>query len=222
MTDRSLDAVYRLLRELGAGFPLGLPPDFPRIDPARLAALKPVSVQPAFTRRCLVSDIMTWHYAEGAPFALHLAHDQEFIPWMARNAINAFFFIRHPFDTRYRIEEIEALYRERGIDVEYGGHVIQQLLPREYFAEHPEYFPAAADGARMQMGNLCVANRGCDRHRAQRRHGLPRAQSGYPSASRLGRRREKGRVVPLRAMPRSVAAAPVFEDRQCDCRGGGR
>ncbi len=59
-----LDAVYHLLRDLGAGFPLGAPPDFPRVDPARLAALKPVSVQPAFTRRCLVSDIMTWHYAE--------------------------------------------------------------------------------------------------------------------------------------------------------------
>jgi len=155
-----LDAVYHLLRDLGAGFPLGAPPDFPRVDPAWLAALKPVSVQPAFTRRCLVSDIMTWHYAESEPFALHLAHDREFIPWMARNSINAFFYIRHAFDTRYRIEEIEALYRERGIDVEYGGHVIQQLLPREYFAEHPEYFPAAADGARMQMGNLCVASPG--------------------------------------------------------------
>jgi hypothetical protein len=159
--DRSaLDAVYRLLRDLGARFPLGGLPDFPRIEPARLAALKPVSMQPAFTRRCLVSDIMTWHYAESEPFALHLAHDWEFVPWMARNLINAFFFIRHPFDTRYRIEELEALYRERGIGVEYGGHVIQQLLPREYFAEHPEYFPAAADGARNQMGNLCVASPG--------------------------------------------------------------
>jgi hypothetical protein len=159
--DRStLDAVYRLLSDLGARFPLGAPPDFPRIDPARLAALKPVSAQPAFARRCLVSDIMTWHYAESEPFALHLAHDREFIPWMARNSINAFFYIRHAFDTRYRIEELEALYRERGIDVEYGGHVIQQLLPREYFAEHPEYFPAAADGARNQMGNLCVASPG--------------------------------------------------------------
>ncbi len=155
-----LDAVYHLLRDLGARFPLGAPPDFPRLDPARLAALKPVSVQPAFTRRCMVSDIMTWHYEDRERFAMHLAHDREFIPWMARGGINAFFYIRHAFDTRYRIEELEGLHRERGIDVEYGGHVIQQLLPRERFAEHPEYFPAAADGARMQMGNLCVASPG--------------------------------------------------------------
>ncbi len=155
-----LDAVYHLLRDLGAGFPLGAPADFPRVDPARLAALKPVAVQAAFTRRCLVSDIMTWHYEDNARFAMHLAHDREFIPWMARSGINAFFYIRHAFDTRYRIEEIEGLHRERGIEVEYGGHVIQQLLPREHFAAHPEYFPAAADGARMQMGNLCVASPG--------------------------------------------------------------
>jgi len=155
-----LDAVYRLLRELGAGFPLGAPADFPRVDPARLAALKSISMQPAFRRRCMVSDIMTWHYEDPERFAMHLGHDREFIPWMARSGINAFFYIRHAIDTRYRIEEIEGLHHERGIDVEYGGHVIQQLLPRVHFTSHPEYFPAAAAGARMQMGNLCISNPG--------------------------------------------------------------
>ena len=87
-------------------------------------------------------------------------HDRQFIPWMARNGLNAFFYIRHAIDTQYRIPELEQLFAERGIDVEYGGHVIQRLLPREHYGDHPEYFPAGANGARMQMGNLCVSNPG--------------------------------------------------------------
>ncbi len=155
-----LDAVYRLMRDLGAAFPLGAPAAFPSIDRTRLGELKPLEVRPAFSRRCLVSDIMTWHYADPALFAAHLEHDREFIPWMARNGLNAFSYIRHAFDTQYRVPELEELFAERGIDVEYGGHIIQQLLPREHFAEHPEYFPAGANRARMQMGNLCVSNSG--------------------------------------------------------------
>ena len=155
-----LDAVYRLMRDLGATFPLGAPALFQSIDRTRLGELAPVEVRPAFSRRCLVSDIMTWHYAEPERFAMHLEHDRQFIPWMARNGLNAFFYIRHAFDTQYRIPELGQLLAERGIDVEYGGHVIQQLLPREHFADHPEYFPAGANGARMQMGNLCVSNPG--------------------------------------------------------------
>jgi len=157
---RVLDAVYRLMRNLGASFPLGGPAQFPRVERAQLGALAPVVARPAFDRRCLVADIMTWHYAEPQQLEQHLAHDRDFIPWMARNGINAFFYIRHAFDKQYRIDEIQGLLSERGIDVEYGGHVIQQLLPRERFAAHPEYFPADANGVRQQMGNLCVSNAG--------------------------------------------------------------
>jgi hypothetical protein len=155
-----LDAVYRLLRELGARFPLGAPPAFPGVDRSRLREVKPVELKPAFSRRCLASDIMTWHYADREQFAMHLQHDREFIPWMARNGINAFSFIRHAMDTQYRIPELEDLLAERGIEAEYGGHVIQQLLPRERFAAHPEYFPVGANGARMRTGNLCVSSDG--------------------------------------------------------------
>jgi hypothetical protein len=155
-----LDAVYRLLRELGARFPLGAPAVFPGLDRTRLREVKPIELRPAFSRRGLVSDIMTWHYDDPARFAIHLQHDRDFIPWMARSGLNAFSYIRHPMDTRYRILETEDLLSERGIDLEYGGHVIQQLLPRERFTEHPEYFPAGANGARMQMGNLCVSSAG--------------------------------------------------------------
>jgi len=77
---------------------------------------------------------------------------------MARQGINAFSYIRHAHDTRLKIDEIAPLLRERAIDVEYGGHVLQLLLPRDRFAEHPEYFPAGDDGVRIARGNLCVSN----------------------------------------------------------------
>ena len=54
----------------------------------------------AFTRRAFVSDIMTWNYKHPDRLDLHLRHDREFIPWMARRGINAFSYIRHAQDTR--------------------------------------------------------------------------------------------------------------------------
>ena len=160
-----LDAVYDVLRELGAEFPLGgLPrlPHGPAIGGVRglLHAIGEARVRPAFRRRAFVSDIMTWHYDHPERLAAHLAHDREFIPWMARRGLNSFFYIRHAQDTRYRIEEIEPLFLERGIELEYGGHIFQQLLPRESFTANPEYFPLGADGMRNPRGNLCVSSTG--------------------------------------------------------------
>src|SRR5271167_2750067 len=153
-----IHAAASLLEKLGAKFPPGVAPSYPRIDPARLGALEPWRVTPAFTRRAFVSDIMTWNYNLPDRLDLHLRHDREFIPWMARRGINAFSYICHAHDTRLKIDEIAPLLRERAIDVEYGGHVLQLLLPRERFAEHPEYFPAGDDGVRIARGNLCVSN----------------------------------------------------------------
>ncbi len=123
-----------------------------------LAKLKPYSVTPAFKRRSFVSDIMTWNYTYPDRLELHLQFDREFIPWMARRGINTFEYIRHAQDTRLRIDELTPLYQSHGIGVEYGGHVLQLLLPRDQFESHPEYFPMAKDGARAARGNLCVSN----------------------------------------------------------------
>jgi Domain of unknown function (DUF4838) len=153
-----IHAAASLLEKLGAKFPPGVAPSYPRIDPARLGALEPWRVTPAFTRRAFVSDIMTWNYNLPDRLELHLRHDREFIPWMARRGINAFSYIRHAHDTRLKIDEIAPLLREHGISVEYGGHVLQQLLPRDRFDQHPEYFPAGDDGVRAARGNLCVSN----------------------------------------------------------------
>jgi hypothetical protein len=78
---------------------------------------------------------------------------------MAARGINAFSYIRHAHDTRLRIDELVPLYRERGIASEYGGHVLQILLPRERFEANPSLFAAGADGKRNPGGNLCVSSR---------------------------------------------------------------
>jgi hypothetical protein len=153
-----IHAAADLIERLGAQFPPGAPPLFPKIDAAALSSLKSYSVTPVFKRRAFVSDIMTWNYGIADRLALHLAHDREFIPWMSRRGANAFSYIRHPNDTRLKIDEIAPLYRERGIDVEYGGHVLPLLLAREEFEKHPEYFPASDDGTRAARGNICVSN----------------------------------------------------------------
>ncbi len=158
-TERGLiHGASNLLEKLGAQFPPGVTPSYPRIEGARLAALEPFGVMPAFKRRAFVSDIMTWDYNFPDRLDLHLRHDREFIPWMARRGINAFSYIRHAHDTRLKIDEIAPALRQHGIGVEYGGHVLQLLLPRDRFAEHPEYFPAGDDGVRAARGNLCVSN----------------------------------------------------------------
>src|SRR5271168_2357487 len=153
-----IHAAASLLEKLGAKFPPGVAPSYPRIDQASLGALEPWRVTPAFTRRAFVSDIMTWNYNLPDRLELHLRHDREFIPWMARRGINAFSYIRHAHDTRLKIDEIAPALRARGIDAEYGGHVLQLLLSRDRFADRPDFFPADENGARMPQGNLCVSN----------------------------------------------------------------
>ncbi len=153
-----LHAAVDLLTRLGASYPPGVPPRFPRIDGAQLFALTPYQVTPAFSRRAFVSDIMTWNYEFPDRLELHLQFDREFVPWMGRRGINAFEYIRHTRDTRLRIDELVALYGAYGIESEYGGHVLQLLMPRERFDSNPEYFPIGDDGKRNSHGNLCVSN----------------------------------------------------------------
>ena len=159
---------------------------------------------------------MTWDYNFPDRLDLHLRHDREFIPWMARRGINAFSYIRHAHDTRLKIDEVAPLLREHGIGVEYGGHVLQLLLPRDRFAEHPEYFPAGDDGVRAARGNLCVSNPDAVALVATGRAGLRSRSSRKRVAAHLGRRRMARRMVPMRSMPRAATADSVHEGRQRD------
>lgn len=46
-----------------------------------------------------------------------------------------------------------------GIEVGYEFHALSYLLPRELFAEHPEYFRKDAKGERTTHGNFCFSNK---------------------------------------------------------------
>lgn len=154
----ALHAAVALLQQLGARFPLSRAPYFPRIDAAALDAVEPFCVAPAFARRAIASDLMTWHYETPERFALHLEGDRHFVRWMAARGLNAFCLIRHTIDRRLKIDELVPICGERGIGCEYGGHVLPLLLPRLYFDSHPGFFPADASGKRNSGGNLCVSN----------------------------------------------------------------
>ncbi len=154
-----LHAAYDLLDRIGARFVPGAPPNFPKLEPAEIGESEALPGDAGVqSGAAFVSDIMTWNYTHPDRLELHLAFDREFIPWMARRGINAFEYIRHAHDTRLRIDELTPLYHSYGVGLEYGGHVLQMLMPREQFASHPEYFPTAKDGTRMARGNLCVSN----------------------------------------------------------------
>jgi len=151
-------AVYALLEQLGCRWSLhGREHEtVPRL--ARLPGLKAIRTSPRFRVRGYSADIMTWHYGDAAQFKEHLTADYEFIDWMGKSGGNTYLFIRHPFDSQLTIPELLPECARRGIDVEYGGHVIPLLLPRELFATHPEFFPQSADGVRSEFGNLCTSN----------------------------------------------------------------
>ncbi|HUY37971.1 MAG TPA: DUF4838 domain-containing protein [Candidatus Binataceae bacterium] len=153
-----IHAAADLLEHLGARFAAGASALYPQIDADALRAITPYRVTPSFSRRAFVSDIMTWNYGFADRLELHLRHDREFIPWLGRRGANAFSYIRHAHDTRLKIDEIQPLFEDYGIALEYGGHVLQILLPRERFQSDPAMFPAGDDGTRMARGNLCVSN----------------------------------------------------------------
>lgn len=155
-----LHAVGALFEELGASFAPWRDPEFPpHTDVGRLRRVASRTIVPAFERRAFVSDLMTWHYQDAARLAEHLAHDRLFIPWMTARGMNAFMFIRHPQDTCLRVDALSPLLERFRVDAEYGGHVVQLLMPRRLFESHPEYFTVGPDDARTTSGNFCVSNR---------------------------------------------------------------
>jgi hypothetical protein len=154
-----LDAVYTLLEQLGCRWSLHgtEEEEVPALSGSTIE-LAAIERTPPFTRRGYTSDIMTWHYTQAEHLHDRLPDDRTFIDWMGKSGANTFFYIRHPFDTQLTIPELLPEFTKRGIDLEYGGHVIPLLLPRDLFAEHPEYFSESPDGVRTEYGNLCTSN----------------------------------------------------------------
>jgi len=154
-----LHGVYRMLEDLGCTWSFhGAAHEVVPSLPATGARVAEARQQPGYAVRAYVTDIHTYHYHEPEVMAARLPADLAFTDWMGKSGANGFLFIRHPFDTDLTIPALLPEFRRRGIAPEYGGHVLPLLLPRERFAEHPEWFPAARDGRRHDLGNLCTAS----------------------------------------------------------------
>src|SRR5207247_10149343 len=156
-----LAGVYGLLEAAGCRWaPHGTHEEHvPRPDTARrpVAALE---LRPAFARRAFAADLATWHYSVPERLAARLPSDVAFIDWLAKRGATGFLFIRHANDTQWVIPELVRELGRRGLDLEGGGHVLVELLPRALFATHPEYFPCAPGGGRFDLGHVCTASAG--------------------------------------------------------------
>jgi len=155
-----LRAAYALLEQFGCQWSLDVADEHvPRLT-APAVYLPDVAHASRFAVRGYCSDIMTWHYTQPEHLREHIAEDRPFIDWMAKSGANTFFLLRQPFDTQLTIPELLPHFERRGIEVEYGGHVIPLLLPRDEYSRHPDYFPQASDGRRTDHGNLCTSSAG--------------------------------------------------------------
>lgn len=59
--------------------------------------------------------------------------------------------------------DILAAAKQRGIRLQFGGHHLPGLLPRELFAVHPDWFPMR-NGERNPRYNLCTSSPGATAH----------------------------------------------------------
>jgi len=154
-----LTSVYALLENAGCRWSPGGAAE--EHVPARGAAaleIPTIVARPAFLRRAYASDLNTWHYTMPERLAERLPADVAFVDWMAKSGATGMLFIRHANDTQWVVPELVPEFRQRGLEVEGGGHAMVELLPRALFAQHPEYFPVTRDGPRSDLGNICVSS----------------------------------------------------------------
>lgn len=120
-------------------------------------------VRPAFAERGIVLG------CDG----LHAAW-RDWLPFVRRNGLTTVFFHDTP-PSRWEAREgdgagqlfglwdregaeIAAEARRLGLRLEFGGHHLSTLLPREAFERHPEWFPLR--GGERRRHNLCVSDAG--------------------------------------------------------------
>lgn len=155
-----LHATYALLEAVGCRWsPHGSDDEHIPDRTTAVTAVPDMVGRPAFARRAYASDLAAWHYSMPDRLAERLSSDVAFIDWMAKSGATGFLFIRHANDTAWVVPDLVPELAKRGLAVEGGGHAIVELLPRTLFDEHPEYFPAGADGRRSDLGNLCSSSR---------------------------------------------------------------
>jgi len=50
--------------------------------------------------------------------------------------------------------------RKNRISIEFESHVIREILPRDLFGDHPDYFPQDENGVRQKEHNMCFTSEG--------------------------------------------------------------
>ena len=149
--------IYDFLGALGASWPA------PGADEERL---------PADARIRLVKNVGSLD--AGRPgCTLILGHGaymerwEDYLVWAARNGYYSVFF--HTTDERLALGaipsaayearrlDIAALAAKLGLEIELGGHLLSQMLPRRLFRSRPELF-RMAEGRRRPDGNLCPSS----------------------------------------------------------------
>jgi len=175
-----LAAVYALLEAAGCRWSPDGREEIPGHGRAR-RLVSPPDGRPAFARRVWAADLATWHYTVPERLAARLPADVAFVDWMAKTGATGLLFIRHANDTQWHVPELAPELRRRDLAIEGGGHALVELLPRELFAVHPEYFPLGPAG-RSDLGNVCVSSSGA---LAVVRERARAARAALPDASDL-------------------------------------
>ena len=140
-----LHGVYAYLESLGVRFP------FPGVDhevvPRRDLVIDGYNrvEAPSFERRGMTF-FGTGDDARG------------WIDFCAKQRLNWVFL--HSPDAAWWLRHRDALWpelRKRGLTLELGGHFLPQFLPRDLFAQHPNWF-RVANGRRVNDYNLCPSS----------------------------------------------------------------
>jgi hypothetical protein len=82
---------------------------------------------------------------------------------ISRNPANTGFEDLTSLKSFLRSKEGQLLIDEcekKQISIEYEAHALQELLPRELFDEHPEYFRMDENGTRQKDHNMCFSSEG--------------------------------------------------------------
>ncbi len=142
-----LYGVYAYLESLGARFPF--PGEKHEVLPRRDLAFEGYDrrEEPSFARR-------------GMTFSGDRQHALGWIDFCGKQRLN-WVFHHTQFSEVWWNENRDAIWPElqkRGISLELGGHYLPHFIPREMFAEHPEWF-RVVDGARTNDTNLCPSSR---------------------------------------------------------------
>jgi len=153
----ALYGVYGLLHELGCRWLT--PDDDGEHIPGRSEIRLPVGTHtsaPVFRRRGFGEDTRAVSPGDSTWFLDLVADSRRFADWMAKNRLNHFTTRADALADEGSVQD--DLDRRGIMSLHGGGHNIPRLLPRELFAEHPEYFRMDDTGQRQPDGNLCVSN----------------------------------------------------------------